>query len=95
MKCLWTLPGLMRFTACKSADCLCNALLQKKVSYLCAVSYVFNCTQYEILPSLLPLGLRLIMMTLLSLVSLAAVHYFTFEHPYFLADNRHYPFYVW
>ena len=35
------------------------------------------------------------MVTLLSLASLAAVHYFTFEHPYLLADNRHYPFYVW
>ena len=29
-------------------------------------------------------------MALLSLASLAAVHYFTFEHPYLLADNRHY-----
>ena len=35
------------------------------------------------------------MVTLLSLASLAAVHYFTFEHPYLLADNRHYPVYVW
>ena len=31
------------------------------------------------------------MMTLLSLASLTAVHYFMFEHPYLLADNRHYP----
>ena len=35
------------------------------------------------------------MVALLSLASLAAVHYFTFEHSYLLADNRHYPFYVW
>ena len=25
----------------------------------------------------------------------AVVHYFTIAHPYLLADNRHYTFYVW
>ena len=35
------------------------------------------------------------MVIILSLVSLAAVHFFTYEHSYLLADNRHYPFYVW
>ncbi|EOA20450.1 hypothetical protein CARUB_v10000761mg [Capsella rubella] len=36
---------------------------------------------------------------LLSLVALiagfASVHYFSLAHPYLLADNRHYPFYLW
>ncbi|CAI8027872.1 Dol-P-Glc:Glc(2)Man(9)GlcNAc(2)-PP-Dol alpha-1,2-glucosyltransferase [Geodia barretti] len=31
----------------------------------------------------------------LLLFSLVSVHYFTQVHPYLLADNRHYPFYVW
>ena len=35
------------------------------------------------------------MVIILSLASVAAVHYFTYEHSYLLADNRHYPFYVW
>lgn len=26
---------------------------------------------------------------------LVAVHFFTYEHPYLLADNRHYTFYLW
>eukprot|EP00731_Ephydatia_muelleri_P006212 Em0003g460a len=32
---------------------------------------------------------------ILMIASLLAVHYFTYAHPYLLADNRHYPFYVW
>lgn len=27
--------------------------------------------------------------------SLFSVHYFSIAHPYLLADNRHYPFYIW
>lgn len=30
-----------------------------------------------------------------TLISLALVHHFTQVHPYLLADNRHYTFYVW
>lgn len=29
------------------------------------------------------------------LIIAACVHFFTFEHPYLLADNRHFSFYVW
>lgn len=32
---------------------------------------------------------------LLCIVGSLLVHYFTYEHPYLLADNRHYPFYIW
>lgn len=32
---------------------------------------------------------------LLTFAGLFAVHYLTYEHQYLLADNRHYPFYVW
>ncbi|XP_071698501.1 dol-P-Glc:Glc(2)Man(9)GlcNAc(2)-PP-Dol alpha-1,2-glucosyltransferase-like [Rutidosis leptorrhynchoides] len=28
-------------------------------------------------------------------VSFVSVHYFSIAHPYLLADNRHYPFYLW
>lgn len=29
------------------------------------------------------------------IVSFLSVHYFSIAHPYLLADNRHYPFYLW
>ncbi|XP_024987704.1 dol-P-Glc:Glc(2)Man(9)GlcNAc(2)-PP-Dol alpha-1,2-glucosyltransferase [Cynara cardunculus var. scolymus] len=32
---------------------------------------------------------------LAAVVSLLWVHYFSIAHPYLLADNRHYPFYLW
>lgn len=32
---------------------------------------------------------------LLTLISLAAIHYGTIAHPFLLADNRHYTFYIW
>lgn len=32
---------------------------------------------------------------LLTAVGLMAAHYYTYEHPYLLADNRHYTFYIW
>ncbi|BFZ62026.1 glucosyltransferase [Saitoella coloradoensis] len=54
-------------------------------------------------PSLLPQFLRsrlgtsqkVISTALLLGVMLAAVHYNTREHPFILADNRHYVFYIW
>ncbi|KAG5402702.1 hypothetical protein IGI04_008821 [Brassica rapa subsp. trilocularis] len=37
-----------------------------------------------------------LLLTLVALVAgLASVHYFSLAHPYLLADNRHYPFYLW
>ncbi|KAJ9542537.1 hypothetical protein OSB04_029043 [Centaurea solstitialis] len=32
---------------------------------------------------------------LATVVSFLSVHYFSIAHPYLLADNRHYPFYLW
>ena len=32
---------------------------------------------------------------LLLVLQILAVHFYTYTHPYLLADNRHYPFYVW
>ncbi|GKA11101.1 ty3-gypsy retrotransposon protein, partial [Tanacetum coccineum] len=32
---------------------------------------------------------------LVMIVSFLLVHYFSIAHPYLLADNRHYPFYLW
>jgi len=31
----------------------------------------------------------------ITLISLILIHYFSPEHPYLLADNRHYTFYIW
>lgn len=30
-----------------------------------------------------------------ALISVLVVRYYTLTHPYLLADNRHYPFYLW
>jgi hypothetical protein len=32
---------------------------------------------------------------ILTIISLAAIHYGTIAHPFLLADNRHYTFYIW
>ena len=32
---------------------------------------------------------------LLLALQVLAVHFFTYAHPFLLADNRHYPFYIW
>lgn len=40
-----------------------------------------------------PLSLVLTFVALLA--GLASVHFFSLAHPYLLADNRHYPFYLW
>eukprot|EP01104_Vermistella_antarctica_P005659 TRINITY_DN161_c0_g1_i2.p2 TRINITY_DN161_c0_g1~~TRINITY_DN161_c0_g1_i2.p2 ORF type:complete len:236 (-),score=37.21 TRINITY_DN161_c0_g1_i2:18-725(-) len=37
----------------------------------------------------------LLSFVVLELFFLATLHFFTYEHPYLLADNRHFPFYVW
>jgi alpha-1,2-glucosyltransferase len=34
-------------------------------------------------------------LALLSVICLAAIHHGTIEHPFLLADNRHYTFYIW
>ncbi|KAH0851644.1 LOW QUALITY PROTEIN: hypothetical protein HID58_094589, partial [Brassica napus] len=37
-----------------------------------------------------------LLLTLVALVAgFASVHFFSLAHPYLLADNRHYPFYLW
>ncbi|CAH8318897.1 unnamed protein product [Eruca vesicaria subsp. sativa] len=37
-----------------------------------------------------------LLLTLVALIAgLASVHFFSLAHPYLLADNRHYPFYLW
>ena len=46
------------------------------------------CTYIHTYESSFPLGFRFIMVTLLSPASLAAVHYFTFEHPYSLIGRQ-------
>ncbi|XP_003384944.1 PREDICTED: dol-P-Glc:Glc(2)Man(9)GlcNAc(2)-PP-Dol alpha-1,2-glucosyltransferase-like [Amphimedon queenslandica] len=37
----------------------------------------------------------LFLYVLLTAIGLMAAHYYTYEHPYLLADNRHYTFYIW
>lgn len=32
---------------------------------------------------------------LLLTLQIPAIHFYTYTHPYLLADNRHYPFYIW
>ncbi|XP_061369279.1 dol-P-Glc:Glc(2)Man(9)GlcNAc(2)-PP-Dol alpha-1,2-glucosyltransferase-like isoform X2 [Gastrolobium bilobum] len=39
--------------------------------------------------------LRFFQIFLASIVGLLSVHFFSVAHPYLLADNRHYPFYLW
>ncbi|MFS8025527.1 putative dolichyl-P-Glc:Glc(2)Man(9)GlcNAc(2)-PP-dolichol alpha-1,2-glucosyltransferase [Helianthus anomalus] len=39
--------------------------------------------------------LNLLLWLLVTVVSFYLVHYFSIAHPYLLADNRHYPFYLW
>ncbi|KAJ0244062.1 Dol-P-Glc:Glc(2)Man(9)GlcNAc(2)-PP-Dol alpha-1,2-glucosyltransferase [Hirschfeldia incana] len=37
-----------------------------------------------------------LLLTLVALIAgFASVHFFSLAHPYLLADNRHYPFYIW
>ncbi|KAI3796850.1 hypothetical protein L1987_39536 [Smallanthus sonchifolius] len=39
--------------------------------------------------------LNLLLWLLVTIISFLLVHYFSIAHPYLLADNRHYPFYLW
>ncbi|KAI7746081.1 hypothetical protein M8C21_024646 [Ambrosia artemisiifolia] len=38
---------------------------------------------------------KLLQWLLVTIISFLLVHYFSIAHPYLLADNRHYPFYLW
>lgn len=41
-------------------------------------------------------GMKFLVFCLLTLIAaFVSVRYFSFAHPYLLADNRHYPFYIW
>lgn len=43
----------------------------------------------------IPHGNFLILFTLFTILFVILIHFFTYEHPYLLADNRHYTFYIW
>ncbi|WFD43934.1 dolichyl-P-Glc:Glc2Man9GlcNAc2-PP-dolichol alpha-1,2-glucosyltransferase [Malassezia psittaci] len=66
------------------------------------ILYFFAFALFVGWPALLPAlrGLQLSRSSLtmfsgISVLGLAAVHFFTYTHPFMLADNRHYMFYVW
>ena len=57
-------------------------------------SFLFNLKKIKNLINFLKSNVKLIFALVLPL-SLILVANFTFEHPFLLADNRHYTFYIW
>nr|CDS26989.1 hypothetical transcript [Hymenolepis microstoma] len=43
----------------------------------------------------IPRGNSLVFSTLFTILIIIMIHFFTYEHPYLLSDNRHYTFYIW
>ncbi|XP_065909694.1 dol-P-Glc:Glc(2)Man(9)GlcNAc(2)-PP-Dol alpha-1,2-glucosyltransferase-like isoform X2 [Dysidea avara] len=75
------------------------------VLHLPQLFYFFSFTAFFAAPHLLllrgrgwwsdKLFIKLVVLAIVTMVALCAVHWFMHTHPYLLADNRHYTFYMW
>lgn len=67
-------------------------------AFACGFTAVATMSQVNLITSFLKRFRHLhwvVLFCVLTGASLLAVHYFTHAHPYLLADNRHYTFYIW
>lgn len=54
--------------------------------------FIFSKSTYHIIFNMYKAPIKLLLSCAITFV---CIHYFTFEHEYLLADNRHFTFYVW